>query len=249
MLNIALIGYGKMGHVVEEICQQKGINIVAIIDPAAQGATAKEISAESIGKADVCIDFSSANNVVSNVEKIAALKKNIVMATTGWNDQLPKVREIVQKNGIGFIYAGNFSIGVNAFYRIAAKAGQVFNSLEDYDVLSYELHHNRKKDSPSGTAKEIGNILLQNFTRKKKLVFDRLDRQICPDELHIASVRGGDIPGTHVIDFDSSADTIELKHTARNRNGFASGALMAAKWLQGKKGFFTIDDFMKEIIK
>jgi len=247
-MNIAIIGYGKMGHIVEQIAIKKGLNIRAIIDPIAEGATHKEINEESLKDVDVCIEFSLPEVAVENVKQIAALKKNLVLATTGWYDKVEEVKKIVEEAGIGFIYASNFSIGVNAFCKVLEKAAQVFNNIEDYDVLAYELHHNRKKDSPSGTAKTLGEVLINNIERKKKLVYEMLDRKIEADELHFASVRGGDVPGTHVIAFDSPADTIELKHTARSREGFALGAVMAAEWLKDKQGFFTIDDMMKQKI-
>ena len=248
-MNIAIIGYGKMGHIIEKLAIEKGLTIKAIIDPVADGATHKEISGESLKDVDVCIEFSIPEVVIDNVTKIAALKKNLVLATTGWYAKLGEVKSIVKKAGIGFVYASNFSIGVNIFFKMIESAAKIIDKIADYDVFGYELHHNRKKDSPSGTAKSIEKILLDNIKRKKKVVEDKLDRKINADELHFASVRGGDIPGTHVVGFDSTADTIELKHTARSREGFALGAIMAAQWLKGKKGFFTIEDMMKDITK
>jgi 4-hydroxy-tetrahydrodipicolinate reductase len=248
-INIAIIGYGAMGKLVEKFAIEKGITIKAIIDPIAENATHKEISAESLNEVDVCIEFSLPEVAVQNAKKVAELGKDHVMATTGWNDSIEEVKRAVNKAETGFIHAANFSIGVNVFYRIVRIGAKIINNIEDFDVFAYELHHKRKKDSPSGTAKTIGDLLIKNIDRKNKLVFDKLDRKIEPDELHFASVRGGDMPGTHVVGFDSSADTIELKHTARNRNGFALGAVMAAEWINDKKGFFDINDMMVEIIK
>lgn len=248
-INIAIIGYGKMGHIVEKLAIEKGITIKSIIDPVADGATHKEINEESLKDADVCIEFSLPETAVGNAKKIAELGKNHVMATTGWLDKLDEVRRVVEKSETGFVYASNFSIGVNVFYRIVRIAAKIINNIRDYDIFGYELHHNRKKDSPSGTAKSIGKILIDNIDRKDNLVFDKLDRKIEPSELHFASVRGGDTPGTHVVGFDSTADTIELKHTARSRDGFALGAIMAAEWVNDKKGFFEINDMMVDVIK
>lgn len=245
-MKIAIVGYGKMGHIVENIARKQGMEIAAIVDPVAEGATAKELSEEAVRDADVCIDFSHPDGILANIDKYCELKKNAVIATTGWYDKLDAVRKKAEEAGIGMIWSGNFSIGVNMFFRIVKAAARIVNKVEDYDILSYELHHNRKADSPSGTARMIGDILIGNIDRKTSIVYDKLDRKIKADELHVASVRGGDIPGVHVVDFDSTADTIELRHSARTRDGFASGALLAAKWLKDKKGFFDINNMMDE---
>lgn len=247
MVKIALFGYGKMGKVIDRFSKEKGHEITSIIDPNCSNAQ-KEINEQTLENADVCIDFSHPGVVIENIKKAAALKKNIVVGTTGWLDNIEEVKKIVQENNIGLIWSGNFSIGVNAFFRIIKYAAKAFNNLEDYDVMGCEYHHKNKADSPSGTAKMIGKILLDNIDRKDKLVYDRLDRVIDPDEIHIASVRGGSIPGIHQIMFDNDADTIELRHTARCRDGFALGALMAAEFIKDKKGFYDIDDLMKDII-
>lgn len=247
-MRAALIGYGKMGRAIHAIAKQKGIEITAIIDPVAPEATAKEISAAALKNADVCIDFTQPSVLVENVGKLAALGKNIVVGTTGWMEKEAEVKKIVRQNKIGLIFASNFSIGVNVFYRIVEKAAALFDKFADYDSFVLELHHNKKKDSPSGTAKSIGDIMLKQMKRKDKMVFGKLEGQIEANALHVASVRAGSIAGTHIVGFDSSADTIELKHEARSREGFASGALLAAGWIQGKKGFFSIDDLMDGII-
>ncbi|MBI2647231.1 4-hydroxy-tetrahydrodipicolinate reductase [Candidatus Woesearchaeota archaeon] len=248
-MNIAIIGYGKMGHEIEKVARGKDINIVSIIDLTESNANYGEINQESMRNVDVCIDFTVPDAVIGNIEKISKFKKNIVVGTTGWYDKLEEAKKIVNQNGIGFIYASNFSIGVNIFFKIIEGAAKIINNIEDYDVYGYELHHNKKIDSPSGTAKTIGEILIKNIARKDQLIFDKINRKIKPNELHIASVRAGSIPGTHIVGFDSSADTIELKHIARNREGFALGAIMAAQWINGKKGFYDINDMMKSILE
>ena len=158
------------------------------------------------------------------------------------------VKKIVERAGTGLIWSGNFSIGVNVYFKIIENAAKIINNISDYDVFVHEFHHKNKADSPSGTAVMIGNILTDNIDRKKRVVTEELKRKIEPDELHISSTRGGSVPGTHIVGFDSAADTIELKHTARSRQGFAVGAVMAAEWINGKKGFYDINDLMKEII-
>jgi len=248
-VNIALIGYGKMGKVVECLAKERGIKVTTIIDPQAKGATHKEICNEALEGANACIDFSQPDAALENIKKVAEAGKEMVVATTGWYNKLDEAKKIVEKAGTGCIYSPNFSIGVNAFLKIVENAAGLFNSFQEYDVFAFEAHHKGKKDSPSGTAKRIAEILLQKIDRKKKLETDRLDRQIKEEELHFASVRGGSVPGTHSVFFDSGADSIELTHCARNREGFAAGALKAAEWIQGKKGFYSIDDMVKEIIK
>ncbi len=247
-MKIAIIGYGKMGREVENIARETEIEIASRIDPVAEEADFKEISKESIGDADVCIDFTQPETAIPNLEKISELGKNTVIGTTGWYEQEKKARKIVEKAGTGCIYASNFSIGVNLFFRMVKEGARLLNCFPEYDCFAVEQHHKRKKDSPSGTAKSIGDILLKELDSKDKIETGRLDRQIDERELHLASVRGGHVPGTHSVFFDSEADTIELKHTARNRKGFATGAVKAAEWIKGKKGFFSIDDMMKEIL-
>ncbi len=247
-MNIAIIGYGKMGHETEKAAKARGINVTSVIDPNYEGASSRQIDEKSMSKVDVCIDFTAPDVVLENIKKISKFRKNMVIGTTGWYGRIDEVKRIVKQNGIGLVYASNFSVGVNAFFRIVENAARIINKIKVYDVYGYELHHSKKADSPSGTAKSLGEILVKNIKRKDTLLFDKIDRKIEPNELHFASVRAGSIPGTHVVGFDSSADTIELKHTSRNREGFALGAIMAAQWVHGKKGFYNIDDMMKSII-
>jgi len=196
---------------------------------------------------DVCIDFTRPDVIMGNIKKLAEFKKYIVVGTTGWYDKEKEVRKIVSDSGIGFVYGSNFSIGVNLMFRISAYAAGLFNRFREYDIYAYELHHNQKLDSPSGTAIKLGEVLLKNFDRKKKLVIDRLNRRIEPDELHFASVRGGSIPCTHVVGFDAPANNVEIRQTARGREEFADGALQAAQWIAGKKGFYIFENMLDEI--
>lgn len=250
-MKLALIGYGKMGKEVERVARLRGHTICAIVDQSGAGATHKEIdgSGSCLKDADVVIDFTMPAAVIQNIRKAAAAKKNMVVGTTGWYDSITEAKQLVGAAGTGFIYSSNFSVGVNVFYKIVEAAARLVNKVPDYDVFGYELHHNQKLDSPSGTAKSIAEILLKNISRKKQVQYDKLDRRINPDEVHFASVRAGWIPGTHVVGFDSEADTIELKHTARSRAGFALGAVMAAEWVKGRKGFFTMNDFISDFFR
>lgn len=239
-MKIALIGYGKMGKMVESAALSKSYTIVSKIDSHQQS-----ISKESLANADICIDFSHPNCVVNNVKSIAALKKNIVMGTTGWYDHLDLVKEIVNNADIGFLYSPNFSLGVSLFLEIVAQAAALMAPFESYDVGGFEIHHNQKADSPSGTAKAIAKRLLANLPRKKEVIYGQPNQQIHPDTIHFSSTRFGSVPGTHSVAFDSNSDSITLTHTARNREGFANGAIRAAEWLVGKKGFYTNEDILK----
>lgn len=248
MANIALIGYGKMGQIIQRFATARGHSITAIVDPYGGENCYKEITMEALSGADVCIDFSQPQTVAANIMQMAALGKNMVIGTTGWYKQMDEVKQIVEQRQVGLIWSGNFSIGVNALFRIVGYAARVFNNLPDYDVLGHEFHHKAKADSPSGTAAMLGKILVDNIDRKQRLAVDKLDRKIEPDEIHFSSSRGGAIPGTHLVMFDSAVDTIEITHTARGREGFAAGAVMAAEFIQGKTGFYNIDDLMDNVI-
>ncbi len=247
-MKIAITGYGKMGQITERLAASHGIEVVSTIDPLVKSAKFRALSEKALSGAEVVIDFTVPDVVLLNIEKYIEYGKNAVIGTTGWYEHLDEVKEKVNKSGIGLIWSGNFSIGVNIFFRIIGHSAGLINRFPFYDVMGYELHHNRKKDSPSGTMDMIGNILLEKIKNKKKIVTEKLERKISEEEIHLASVRGGSVPGTHVVAFDSDVDTIELKHTARSREGLAVGALEAARWIKGKKGFYNIDDMMNEII-
>ncbi|MCP3681414.1 MAG: 4-hydroxy-tetrahydrodipicolinate reductase [bacterium] len=243
-MKIAIVGYGKLGKEIEKAAEKEGVEVSAIID--IEGGT-KDVSKDVLKDVDVVIEATAPEAAISNIRKVAALKKNIVVATTGWYDSMEEVERIIEKHKVGFIYSPNFSLGVNAFFKIVEESAKLFNKLEAYDLFAFEGHHNQKADSPSGTARAIGDILLKNIDRKKGIVYDKLERKIKPNEFHVASFRSGYMPGTHVVGFDGEGDTIELKHTARSRAGFAHGTVLAAKWIHGKKGFYTLDDFTKEL--
>ena len=247
-MNIALIGYGQMGIIIEGLLKRRGHTVITV-DPYIEAADQKEISEEVLSNVKVCIDFSHPESVVDNMKKLLALGKNVVVGTTGWYDQIDEIRTLVEESGTGFIYASNFSVGVNIFFQIVSRAAKIIDKFEHYDVAGVEFHHNKKQDSPSGTALTLAHILKNSLERKESIVFDSLNRQIKSSELHFSSVRCGALPGTHEIILDSEEDSISLKHTARNRNGFALGAVTAAEWIEGKTGFFTIDDLMKDLIE
>jgi 4-hydroxy-tetrahydrodipicolinate reductase len=245
-LKIAIIGFGKMGVAVKKSATERGHSVVTI-DPIVQGADFNEISAKSLEGVDVCIDFTTPASIMGNAKKVAGAGKPLVIGTTGWYDKTNEIKSITKS--IGCIWSGNFSIGMNVFFRAVGETARIMNNLPEYDAAVCEIHHNQKKDSPGGSAQIIGKIILDNLERKKKIVGDRFtDRKPNPDELHVASVRCGSIPGTHTVLFDCPVDTIELKHIARGREGFAFGAVLAAEFIKDKKGFFNIDDLMNSII-
>jgi len=247
-MKIAITGYGKMGQIIKQLALENGHEIVSTIDPVEKSAKFKELNEEALCCADVVIDFTVPGIVLQNIDKYVKYGINAVIGTTGWYEHLEEVKEKVSKSEIGLIWSGNFSIGVNLFFRIIKQSAGLISNFTLYDVMGYEIHHNRKKDSPSGTMNMIGKILLENIKNKKKLITEKLDRKISEEEIHLASIRGGNVPGTHVVAFDSEVDTIELKHTARSRKGLAVGALKAAEWINNKKGFYSIEDMMIEFI-
>jgi 4-hydroxy-tetrahydrodipicolinate reductase len=247
-MKLSIIGYGKMGQLIEQAALERGAEIISTIDPFNPKASHKSVSEESMKGVDVCICFSQPDAAMGNIADACRWKKQVVVGTTGWVDKMSEVEVMVNENDVGLVYSSNFSIGVNIFFRLIELAGQVMNKFDVYDILGYEAHHNRKIDSPSGTAVTISNILLENIDRKTTVFEEKLDRKIDPHELHFSSMRGGNIPGTHAVLFDSEFDTIELKHTARSRTGFAVGSVIAAEWIQDKKGLFTEADMMKQLL-
>lgn len=247
-LQIALIGYGKMGHMIHEAALARGHSVPVIIDPSSSEATNSRISARAIAKVDVCIDFSKGTDVAHHAEMVAKAGKALVIGTTGWEDSLEAVKDTVTQYKSGVVYGANFSIGVHLFYAIVQAAADIMRDYPQYDVMGVEFHHRNKLDSPSGTARHLAEILLKSLPYKQLAVYDRVERALAPQELHFSSVRGGSEPGKHTIVFDSTCDTIELKHSARSRTGFAEGAVLAAEWIAHRKGFYSVEDFIADTI-
>lgn len=242
-MKIALIGLGKMGHEVESLIRESGTHqVVSISYESRTGSLDKA----GIKKADVAIDFTSPETVVDTIQEVLSLGTNMVVGTTGWYDDLLKVKALVKKYKKGLIYGSNFSIGTNIFFQVVSFASSLYSRFGDYDVAGFEIHHTGKKDSPSGTAKKLASIIMENFPKKRKLETGRLDRQIGKDELHFASIRTGRYFGYHEVLFDSSADEIKLSHNSHSRRGFAEGALIAAEFINGKKGFYSFDEIFKK---
>ena len=264
-MKVILVGYGKMGHLLETRLLEKGHQVLAVVDPFCDktkelpsGAAVYNSLAEamegpggrSLKDADVTLEFTKPDTAPDNILYLVREKIPVVSGTTGWYAKLPEIIPVVNDVGAALVWASNFSQGVNLFYRISAFAAKLADHFEEYEVAGVETHHNKKADSPSGTAKTLVEKVLAEMTRKSKAVYEMLERPPRPEELHYASVRVGSVPGTHTLMFDSPADTIEITHTARSREGFAAGAVLAAEWLvSGKrKGVFTIDDVLADLL-
>jgi 4-hydroxy-tetrahydrodipicolinate reductase len=240
-MNIALIGYGKMGKEVEQVAKDRGLTIARIFTEE-NNTGGLGLTKDSLKTVDVCIDFSTPAAVLDNIEAVAECGKNMVVGTTGWYDRLESVRKIVKEKKIGLLYASNFSLGVNIFTQIVLDASHLMEKYPEYDVSVNEVHHSGKVDSPSGTALSLGSTILQSLRRKKELLTETSHGQIKPHQLHITSQRVGHVVGRHTVLFDSEFDTIELVHSAKGRRGFALGAVVAAEWIKGKKGMYTMRD-------
>jgi 4-hydroxy-tetrahydrodipicolinate reductase len=245
-MNIALLGYGKMGKEIERVSAEKGITIKQIFT-IENNLRAMGITKQSLKDVDACIDFSTPTAVIENIKAVAECGNNIVVGTTGWYDKLGDIEKIVKAKKIGFLYSPNFSLGMNIFYQILSSSSRIFDKFDCYDVAIHEMHHKGKADSPSGTALSLGQIILQHIRRKKIMLHETAHKEIKPEELHISSTRVGSLVGKHMVLFDSDADSIELIHTTKNRTGFALGALIAAEWLKGKKGIYTMKDVITSL--
>jgi len=255
-MKIAIIGYGKMGVMVEQLARAGGHTVAAVIDPLVHDTPSgvpafKTIAEADFASVDAAIEFTQPTTAIENIFALAKRKIPSVIGTTGWHNRMGEVKQVVEAAGSSLLWASNFSIGVNLFYRIAWYAAELVNKFPEYDVGGFEAHHNKKLDSPSGTAKVLAEGVLSRIDRKNKIVWDTINRKSEPNELHFPSLRMGSVPGTHSLFFDSSADTIELTHTARSREAFAGGAVRAAEWLteQERQGVFSIDDMLKDIWK
>lgn len=240
-----------MGRKIHEIAEATGHEVVGRVDPVANNVDASEITEDMASVADVAIEFSTADAVVDNARRYSQFGLSAAVGTTGWENDFKNVQSVISKGSSGYLYASNFSLGIQLFIRLAGQATTLFDSFQDYDLAIFERHHKRKIDSPSGTALSIAQMVIKSSSRKGKVVTERLDRQIGSNELHVSSIRGGEEPGTHTLLFDSLDDCVELTHRARSRAALAAGALQGAKWLSDKNriGMYSIDDFIDGILK
>jgi 4-hydroxy-tetrahydrodipicolinate reductase len=236
-MNIALIGYGKMGKAIEEIALQRNHSISLIID---ENNTA-DFTKENLSKADVAIEFTSPHSAFENIKKCIEWGIPIVCGSTGWTERLDEIVKYCKEKNGSFIYSSNFSIGVNIFFELNKKLVVLMSSHLDYIVSIEEIHHTQKKDAPSGTAITLAEQIIEQMFAKKRWVNNETNN---PEELPIISKRIDPAAGTHSIKYSSTIDDIEIIHTAHNRQGFAAGAVLAAEFIKDKKGYFSMKDVL-----
>lgn len=241
-MNIALIGYGKMGQIIERVAHDRNHEIVLIIDE----NNRSEIGVEDLRQADVAIDFSTPDSVLANIDLCFETKVPVVVGTTGWYDKVDEIRATCLAGNNSLLYGSNFSVGVNIFFYINRLLAKAMQPYKQYDVQVEEIHHTQKLDAPSGTAISIAEGIIENNEEKKSWINNIVgeEGEVIPkkDELLIESLRLEDVPGTHTVLYSSEVDQIEFKHTAHSRSGFALGAVIAAEWLQHKNGFFNVKE-------
>ena len=230
-MKLALIGFGAMGQLVAAEARKAG-DEVGVVVKSKDGELSIELLSEKLRGHDAAVDFSVGEAVLRNIEACARARVSLVEGTTGWKQHEARAREIVKEHSGSLVYGANFSIGVNLFYRLTKQAAALFAAVEGYAPFIEEAHHNRKRDAPSGTAIKLRELMSE---------------QLGPD-IPTSSTRAGHIPGTHRVGFDSEADQVLLTHTARSRQGFASGALLAAHWIVGREGVFEFGDVIEEVL-
>jgi 4-hydroxy-tetrahydrodipicolinate reductase len=230
-MNLAIVGYGKMGRLIEQLAPHYGCDVKLRLD-IDNNANFESLTKENFRGIDTAIEFSTPSTAPENIERLAALGVNTVVGTTGWFAEIERARKAVERAGTALVWSPNFSVGVSIFMQLVAEAARRMARQPDYGAWAWEIHHATKKDAPSGTLLALVETMKQNGYTKP---------------IDAGASRAGTHPGTHEIGFDSAADTITIRHTARSREGFARGALRAAKWLAGKKGFFDFRDIVNEL--
>jgi 4-hydroxy-tetrahydrodipicolinate reductase len=230
-MNLAIVGYGKMGRLIEQFAPQYNCEVILRLD-IDNNAKFEGMTKENFRAIDAAVEFSTPAAAPENIERLAVLGVNTVIGTTGWFGQLDRARAAVERAGTALVWSANFSVGVNIFSQVVADAARRFARQPEYGAWAWEIHHSTKKDAPSGT-------LLALVDRMKESGYDK--------PIDTGSNRAGAHPGTHEVGFDSAADTLTIRHTARSREGFARGALRAARWVAGKKGFFDFREIVNEL--
>ncbi len=236
-LRIALIGYGKMGKIIERIARERGHDIVSVIDV----DNLNDFESEKFKSADVAIEFTVPQVAPDNYRRAFAAGVPVVSGTTGWSDKLPALKAEIEEKGYTLFWSSNFSLGVNIFMAVNKYLAKLMNNFPDYNIEMTEIHHTQKLDAPSGTAITLAEGILENIQRKKSWV---KETETKPEELAIKSVREGQVPGYHSVRYESDVDLITIIHDAKSREGFALGAVIAAEFTAGKKGFLGMDDLL-----
>lgn len=236
-MNIALIGYGKMGHEIEKIALSRGHKIVSIIDV----NNRHDFDSDAFKSADIAIEFSTPDSAIENYRKCFQANVAVVAGTTGWLDHLDEVKKACEEDGKTFFYASNYSLGVNIFFALNKYLAKIMNDYPDYNVRMEETHHIHKLDAPSGTAITLAEGVLENVDRKENWILEVENK---PSDLAIHCIREGEVPGIHEVVYESEADVISIKHDAKSRKGFALGAVVAAEFTKGKKGFLGMKDML-----
>ncbi len=237
-MNIALIGYGKMGHEIEKIAIQRGHTIVSIIDV----DNINDFESDAFKSADVAIEFSTPASALNNYRRAFTAGVPVVAGTTGWLEHIDEVKKACVENGKTFFYASNYSLGVNIFFVLNKYLAKIMNNYPDYEVKMEEIHHIHKLDAPSGTAITLAEGVIENIDRKDNWHLETEEKK---SDLAIHCIREGEVPGIHEIIYESEADIISIKHDAKSRKGFALGAVVAAEFVKGKKGFLGMNDMLK----
>jgi 4-hydroxy-tetrahydrodipicolinate reductase len=242
-MNVVIVGYGRMGKLIEQNLKSRNHSIAGIVDPGL-GSTWADISKE----ADAAIEFSVGEAVMENAKEYARRGIAAVVASTAWEDIREDVKDIVLSSGNAMMWGNNFSIGSHIFFHLIEQASRILNKTPGYDAFLHETHHRFKIDAPSGTAITAAQRFIDASNQKDSVVKGNVQRALQDNEFHISSSRGGNIPGIHSLILDSSFDTIELSHSARSREGFAQGAVMAMEWLSDKKGFYSVEEYISLLI-
>ncbi|MBL7920271.1 MAG: 4-hydroxy-tetrahydrodipicolinate reductase [Bacteroidia bacterium] len=235
-MNIALFGYGKMGKEIEAIAIKRNHNIILKINK----ANVESITVADLKKADVIIEFSTPHSVLENIKKCINAQVPVIVGTTGWYDNFPDIKKLCSEKNGALFHATNFSLGVNLFFKVNTYLAELMNKYNNYEVSMEEIHHIHKLDKPSGTAITLAEQIIDKIDKKKKWSIEESNAET----LFIHDVRDGEVPGTHIIKYQSEVDDIEIMHKAHNRKGFALGAVIAAEFLNGKKGIYTMSDII-----
>lgn len=258
-MNVVIVGYGRMGKLVESILTERGHSVIRRVDVLGLGDI-KKVIPEALQGAEGIIEFALAEGILDRIGTYAETGVKAVIGTTGWNDMVPAAKELYDKKSGGhgaasgtagngaLLWGSNFSLGAHLFFRLSRAAARLINKAEEYDVALMEYHHNKKADYPSGTALTAAEGVLAELDRKNHIIKDLPDDPIPPEDLQVASIRVGSVPGIHEMRMDSTADFLTIRHEARNRGGLALGAIRGLEWLEGKKGWFEAETFFDDLL-